>query len=265
MAIVTPQPDAAALVTGASSGIGAELARQLAARGHDLVLVARRRQLLEALADELRAGHGVRAEVIVCDVSELDERERLTARVAELGLAVNVLVLCAGFGMGGPFIAQDPARLRLMMRTNLESTVALAHAFTPAMAARGRGSVLIVSSMAGNQPMPNFAVYSATKSAVTSFAESLHEELRGNGVTVTALCPGSVSTDFAQLADMAHTERRVPRALIASAADTARAGLGALEQGRRVLVPGWGPRALTFTGGHVPRALWLRAGRKLMA
>jgi hypothetical protein len=133
------------------------------------------------------------------------------------------------------------------------------------MAARRRGSVLIVSSMAGNQPMPNFAVYSATKAAVTSFAESLHEELRAYGVTVTALCPGAVATDFAAVAEMTHTERRMPAAMVATVADTVTAGLSALDRNRRVVVPGWGTRALTFTGGHAPRALWLRACRKLMA
>ena len=265
MAIVSPRAQAAALITGASSGIGRELARQLAVRGHDLILVARRLKLLEELAGELRAEHGRHVEVVACDVSELELRGRLAERVRATGLEVDVLVLCAGFGMGGQLIDQDPDRLLLMMRTNVESTVALAREFAPAMAARGRGSVLIVSSMSGNQPMPNLAVYSATKAAVTTFAEALHEELRVHGVSVTALCPGSVATDFAQIADMSHAERRLPKALISTAADTAAAGLSALARNRRVAVPGWGPRALTFTGSHAPRALWLRACRKLMA
>lgn len=264
MAIVSPRAQAAALVTGASSGIGRELACQLAARGHDLILVARRLDLLEELAGKLRAEHGRHVEVIACDVSEPALRQRLADRVRATGLEVDVLVLSAGFGMGGQLIDQDPDRLRLMMRTNVESTVALAREFTPAMAARRRGSVLIISSMAGNQPMPNLAVYSATKAAVTSFGEALHEELRVHGVSVTALCPGSVATDFALIAGMSDTERRLPKALIATPADTATAGLSALDRNRRVSVPGWAPRALTFTGGHAPRALWLRACRKLM-
>ena len=265
MAIVRPRAQGAALITGASSGIGRELARQLAARGHDLILVARRLELLEDLGGELRAEHGRHVEVVPCDVSQPELRGRLVERVRATGLEVDVLVLCAGFGMGGRLVDQDPDRLQLMMRTNVESTVALARAFTPAMAERQRGSVLIVSSMAGNQPMPNLAVYSATKAAVTTFAEALHEELRVNGVSVTALCPGSVATDFAQIADMAHTERRLPKALVATAADTAAAGLSALDRNRRVAVPGWGPRALNFTGSHAPRTIWLRACRKLMA
>jgi hypothetical protein len=264
MAIVSPRAQAAALVIGASSGIGRELARQLALRGHDLILVARRLALLEELGDQLRAEHDRHVEVVACDVSERVPRERLAEQVRATGLEIDVLVTCAGFGMGGPLIEQDPDRLQLMMRTNIESTVALAREFTPAMAARRSGSVLIVSSMTGNQPMPNLAVYSATKAAVTSFAESLHEELRVHGVSVTALCPGSVATDFAQIAGMSQTEQRLPKAMVATAADTAAAGLRALDGNRRVAVPGWAPRALTFTGGHVPRALWLRACRKLM-
>jgi short-subunit dehydrogenase len=265
MTIVSSPAQGTALITGASSGIGCELARQLAARGHDLILVARRLELLEKLGGELRADHGRRVEVVACDVSEPAQREQRAERVRATGLEVDLLVLSAGFGMGGPLIDQDPDRLRLMMRTNFEATVALVREFTPAMAARRRGSVLLVSSMAGNQPMPNLAVYSATKAAVTSFAESLHEELRVHGVSVTALCPGSVATDWAQIADMSHAERRMPKAMIATASDTAAAGLSALDRNRRVSVPGWAPRALNFTGGHAPRALWLRACRKLMA
>jgi hypothetical protein len=265
MAIVTPHPGSAALVTGASSGIGREIARQLAARGHDLILAARREQLLEQLATEVRDGYGRRVEVVAVDVSEPEGRERLAATVRASGLEVEVLALSAGFGMGGPLTEHDPERTRLMIRTNFEATVALSREFTPPMAARGRGSVLIVSSMAGNQPMPNFGVYAATKAAVTSFAESLHEELRAHGVTVTALCPGAVSTDFASIAAMTHTERRLPAGFIATPRDTARAGLEALERGRRMVVPGALVRLLHFTGGHAPRALWLRACRRLMA
>ena len=265
MAIVSPQPGSVALITGASSGIGLAFARELGARGHDLILVARREQLLEQAAAEIRAKDGRRVEVIAADVSELDGRARLAAQVSASGLEVDVLVLSAGFGMGGPLIEQDPDRVRLMIRTNFESTVALAHEYTPPMAARRRGSVLIVSSMAGNQPMPNFGVYAATKAAVTSFAQALHEELRARGVTVTALCPGGVATDFASIAEMSHNERRMPRAFIATPEDTARAGLDALERGRRTVIPGWAVQMLVFTGEHAPRGLWLRFCRRLMA
>jgi short-subunit dehydrogenase len=259
--IPAPQPGSVALVTGASSGIGRELARQLSARGHELVIVARRRDRLDELAAELSG----RVEVVACDVSDPVQRDSLRGRVAALGLTVDVLVPCAGFGMGGEFIAQDKQRVQLMIRTNVESTVALCGMFGPEMAERGRGAILIVSSMAGNQPMTLFGVYSATKAAVTSFGETLHEELRPYGVTVTVLCPGSVSTEFASVAEMTAAERRVRGPFTATPAATARAGLEALDAGKRHVVPGAAVKVLHFTGGHAPRSLWLRACRKLMA
>ena len=255
--IPAPQPGSIALITGASSGIGRELARQLSARGHELVIVARRRDRLEELAAELPT----HAEVVVGDVSEPATREQLAA----MDLTVDVLVPCAGFGMGGEFIGQDQDRVRLMIRTNVESTVALCGIFAPAMAERRRGAILIVSSMAGNQPMTFFGVYSATKAAVTSFGETLHEEMRPYGVTVTVLCPGSVTTEFATVADMTAAEKRVRGPFTATPSATARAGLEALEAGKRHVVPGRAVQLLHFTGGHAPRGLWLRACRKLMA
>lgn len=265
MAIPGPRPGSAALITGASSGIGAELARQLSARGHDAILVARRRDRLEQLAAELAAKHGRRVEVIACDLSDAAARERLPGEIESLGLRVDVLVLCAGFGMGGPFLSQDPARIVEMARTNLEAPLALSRMLVPPMVARRSGAVLIVSSMAGNQPMPNFGAYAATKAAVTSFAEALHGELAGTSVTVTALCPGGVDTEFSQVAGMVHTEKRMPRALMMGAEECVRAGLEGLERGRRKVMPGLAVRLLAFVGAHAPRALWLRACRKLMA
>jgi short-subunit dehydrogenase len=265
MAIPAPQPGSVALVTGASSGIGREFARQLAARGHDLVIVARRRDRLEALADELQSAHDRRVEAIACDVSEPAGRETLRAGVEALGRTVDVLVPCAGFGMGGLFIDEDPERVQLMIRTNFEGAVTVTGMFAPGMAQRRRGAILIVSSIAGNQPMTYFGVYSATKAAITSFGETLHEELRPSGVSVTVLCPGAVATEFASVAEMTSAERRLPAALLATPEATARAGLDALGRGVRHVVPGRATQVLHFTGGHAPRAIWLRACRKLMA
>jgi hypothetical protein len=262
--IPPPQPGSVALVTGASSGIGRELARQLAARGHDLVIAARRADRLEALADELRAG-GRSVEAVACDVSEPDGREALRDGVAALGSTVDVLAPCAGFGMGGEFVDQDPERVRLMIRTNFEGVVSTCGMFAPGMAERRRGAILILSSIAGNQPMTLFGVYSATKAAITSFGETLHEELRPSGVSVTVLCPGAVATEFATVAAMTSAERRVRGPLTSAPDDIARAGLEALDHGRRHVVPGRVTRVLHFTGGHAPRAVWLRACRKLMA
>jgi hypothetical protein len=265
MAIPTPREGSAALITGASSGIGAELARQLCARGHDAILVARRRDRLEELAAQLRARHGRRVEVIACDVSDARARTQLLAETGDLGLGVDVLVLCAGFGMVGPFLAQPCERVTAMVRTNVEALMALTHAFAAPMAARRAGAVLIVSSMAGNQPMPHFGAYAATKAAVTSFAESLHCELRGSGVIVTALCPGGVRTEFSAVAGALDTEDRMPAAFMIGAEECAGAGLEGLEQGRRIVMPRRAVRMLAWFGAHAPRAVWLPLCRKLMA
>ncbi|MEA2347781.1 MAG: uncharacterized protein QOG62_1568 [Thermoleophilaceae bacterium] len=263
MAIPSPRDGGAALITGASSGIGAALARQLCERGHDAVLVARRLDRLESLAAELREQHGRRVEVIPCDLADADARAQLPGELANLSLEIDVLVLCAGFGMGGPFISQPADRVVSMVRTNVESTVALSAQLVPPMAARRSGAVLIVSSMAGNQPMPNFGAYAATKAAVTSFAESLHSEMKPSGVTVTALCPGGVRTEFSEVAGMTGAEDETPAAIMISAEDCARAGLEGLERGRRIVMPRLAVKALAWFGAHAPRAIWLPMCRRM--
>jgi short-subunit dehydrogenase len=264
MSIPVPRDGSAALITGASSGIGAELARQLCEHGHDTVLVARRRDRLEALAAELRSTRGRRVEVIACDVSDPDARERLTAEITRLGLDIDVLALCAGFGMTGPFLSQPAERIASMVSTNVAAVMALSRALVPPMAARRSGAVLIVSSFAGNQPMPNFAAYAATKAAITSFAESLHSELKRSGVTVTALCPGGVRTEFAQVAGATAAERRTPSALMIGPEECARSALKGLEQGRRIVMPRRAVRLFAWFGGHAPRAIWLPICSRLM-
>jgi short-subunit dehydrogenase len=263
MPIPAPRRGAAALITGASSGIGAELARGLVAIGHDAILVARRRERLESLAEELRGG-GRRIEVIAADVSEPDGRAGLLAEIRRLGLEVDVLVPCAGFGIGGAFIDADPDRIEQLIRTNVEGTFLLLRALAPAMVARHSGAILLVSSMAGNQPMPNFQAYAATKAAVTSLAESLHWELGRSGVTVTALCPGGVRTEFSEVAGMLGTERRTPTAFMADPAQVAEAGLQGLARGKRIVIPLRAVRAFTWFGGHAPRRVWLPLVGRMM-
>jgi short-subunit dehydrogenase len=265
MPIPIPRAGGAALITGASSGIGAELARQLCARGHNAVLVARRRERLERLAAELREQHSRRVDVVACDLADADARAQLPADVVTLGLDIDVLVLCAGFGLGGPFVSQPAERITAMVRTNVEAVMALSRLLITPMTARHFGAVLIVSSMAGNQPMPNFGAYAATKAAITSFAESLHCELKPSGVTVTALCPGGVTTEFSEVAGVTGTQRRTPAALMISPEECAKAGIDGLEQGRRIVMPRPAVRALAWFGAHAPRAIWLPMCRKLMA
>jgi uncharacterized protein len=264
MAIPQPRPGAAALITGASSGIGAEFARQLCARGHDAVLVARRKEKLDELAAELRERHGRRVEVLVCDVADADDRARIPAEVDGLGLEVDVLILSAGFGMGGPFIKQDPARIQQMTRTNLESTMAISRALLPAMVERRSGALLVVSSYAGGQPMPHFGAYAATKAGATSFAEMLSCELEPYSITVTALCPGGVWTEFAEVAGMEHNAEEVPKALMMKADECARQAIEGLDAGKRIVMPKAAVRAFSFFGKHAPRRIWLRLCQRMM-
>src|SRR4051812_35464799 len=201
MALPPPSPDSTCLVTGASSGIGVEIARELARRGLGVTLAARREDRLRELAAELEAS-GVRAEVVGCDVSDHDSRKRLAAELEARGLTVDVLVNNAGFSTSGPFVQSDPDKEEALVRTNIEAVVALCSLFVPAMSQRGRGAVLNVASTASFQPIPMQASYAASKAFVLSFTESLHAELRGSGVAVTALCPGPVKTEFTEVADL---------------------------------------------------------------
>ncbi len=269
MGIPTPAPTSTALVTGASAGIGSAIAQELAARGHNLVLVARRKDRLEALAKDLVARHGIRAEAMSCDLSKPAPRGRLPGRVAELGLDVEVLANNAGFATNGPFHQSEPARELEQVRVLVEAVVALSSAFIPAMVERGRGAVLNVSSTAGMQPLPYSAGYSAAKAYVLAFSEALHQELKRHGVTVTALAPGPVATDFWQISGWEVTggqtfERAVPGPAWISAEQAARAGVNGLAAGRRVVVPHTGVRNAIRAGQYVPHAVKLPIIERVM-
>jgi short-subunit dehydrogenase len=264
MGIPAPSSSSAALVTGASSGIGEALARGLAQRGHHVVLVARRRERLEKLAAELREKHGVRAEVLTCDLAEAADRARMLGELVALRLDVDVVVLNAGFGMVGPFVENSEDRIATMVRTNVESTMTLARALTPAMVARRRGAVLFVSSMAGNQPMPFFAPYAATKAAITSLGEALHCELKPHGVTVSVLAPASVATEFSDVAEAAEQAKRQPKFMTATAEQCADAGLAALDAGKRRVCPLPQARAFAWIAEHTPKAVWLPISRMML-
>jgi hypothetical protein len=264
MAIPTPRAGAVALITGASSGLGAEFARQLCARGHDLVVVARRRERLDALADELRERHGRRIEVLCADVADPAGRAQLLGDVERLGLEVDVFVPSAGFGMGGPFLEAPPERLELLVRTNVEAVVAMTRALAPPMAARRSGAIVIVSSLAGAAPMPNFGTYAATKAAMTSFAEMLHWELGRSGVTVTGLCPGGVWTEFANVAGMERAEAQTPKAFMIGAEECVREAIAALDRGDRVVMPKRSVRAFAWFGKHAPRRVWLPLAARML-
>ena len=256
--IPAPSEKAAALVTGASSGIGAAIAAELAARGHTVILVARREERLHELAGELEATHGTRAPVLPCDLSDADARKALPARIGELGLDVDVLVNNAGFGTAGPFVQQDPDLEVAQLRILCEAVVDLTGRLAPGMAARGRGAILTMASSSGFQPLPRTAGYGAAKAWALSFSEALHEEFRGSGVAVTAACPGPVKTEFFEVSGPHPVESFFPKLIHITAERCARDSLRALDRNRRVVVPGPAPlRPFFHSNRWVPHSVLL--------
>ncbi|MCU1497150.1 MAG: ydfG 2 [Acidimicrobiales bacterium] len=259
MTLPVPGPDRTALVTGASSGIGVELARLLAARGHGVTLVARREDRLRALADELAASAGVRTEVIAADLTDAGSREGVVRQLDERALEVDILVNNAGFSTMGPVQGSDPDREVAMVRTDVEAVVHLCSLVIPGMVDRGRGAVLNVASTAAFQPIPGQAGYAASKAFVLSYSRAIGQELRGTGVTVTTLCPGPVETGFAEAAGIGDDQagEALPKIMWVSAPDVARAAVDALDKGRPVVIPGGANRALAQLSHHTPRRLLL--------
>lgn len=242
-----------ALVTGASSGLGREYAEQLAARGHDLVLVARDTDRLRAAADELTRAHGTRVEVLRADLSDRDQLETVAQRLADPQQPVDLLVNNAGFGsrrgiLSAPVAAEEQA-LDVMVR----AVLVLSHAAALAMRERGHGAILNVSSVAAFAVMGH---YSALKSWVTVFSEALAHELAGTGVSVTAVCPGFTHTEFHQRAEM--NMSALPDAMWLEAPDVVRQSLDAVAAGRVVLVPGAQYRTLTAVMKVLPRGVTRR-------
>jgi short-subunit dehydrogenase len=250
-------------VTGASSGIGVEIARALARRGHNLTLVARRRERLEQLAAELRHSYGVRVEVVACDIARPLAREQLRDELRRLGLTVGILVNNAGYGTGGRFHTLALEREVGMVRLNSEAVVALCGMFVPEMVERGDGAVLNVASTIGFQPVVNEATYGATKAFSLSFTEALHGELKGTGVTVTALCPGPVKTEFMDDPGVQEGASSLPGPMWVDASVVAERGVRGLERGKRVVVPGLLNRIGTWAGRHSNRGLLLWTARRV--
>ena len=260
-----PAPAATALVTGASSGIGTEFARALAARGHGVTLVARRADRLERLAGELSERHDVRAEVVTVDLTVPGERDRLAAEIEGRGLTVEILVNNAGFGVYVPFADSDRERELEQVRLLVEAVVDLNARYVPGMAERGRGAVINLSSTSAFQPLPGNANYAASKAFVLLHGEALHEEVAARGVTVTTVCPGPVPTEFMETSEPAFV-KRVPKALWVEAARVAEDGLRAAEEGRRTVIPG-GPlvRAAFAPNRAAPTTITLPVTRALMS
>jgi uncharacterized protein len=252
-----------ALVTGASGGIGAALARELARHGHDLVLAARGVAAMEALAGELRQG-GAAATVIEADLAKPGAAASLADAIAGRGLAVDILVNNAGLGAAGRFDRCDPMRIGEILQVNIVALTELTRLLVPGMIARGHGRVMLVASVAGFQPGPHMAAYFASKAYVLSLGEALAYELRSTGVSVTVLCPGATATDFFTTAGnnnsiMArHLRRMMP------AEDVARLGYRGLAAGRGVVITGRMNWLVAQAGRFMPHRLTLPVTDLLM-
>ncbi len=254
VALPVPSSSTTCLVTGASSGIGADIARELARRGHGVTLVARREERLRELAGELSRAHGIRAETVAADVADRDGRSATIDAVSDRGLTVEVLVNNAGYGSGGRFQDLDMDAEQGMVRLNVEALHSLCAHFVPEMVERGRGAILNLASTAGFQPLPRQATYAATKAFVLSFTEALHADLHGSGVTATALCPGVTRTEFFEAGDVPELAK-APAFAVMDSPDVARAGVDGLDRGKRVVIPGAINRVSAFSGRMTPRSV----------
>ncbi len=257
MTTADSKPRGVAVVTGASEGIGAELARVFAAKGHDLALVARRADRLEILADEIVSkGAARRPLVVALDLGAPDAVEALAKALQAAGAQVEVLVNNAGFGLVGPAEQLDSAEQLAIIDVNVRALTALTLRFLPQIVA-SRGAILNVASIAAFMPGPNFAIYYASKAYVLSFSESLAHELRARGVKVSCLCPGPVETGFqARSGFELEGKMALARLALVSAAEVARQGYDGLMAGRRVIVPGAMNKIIVLVARFVPRG-WL--------
>ncbi len=263
MALPEPADASTALITGASAGIGEATARELAARGHGVTLVARREDRLRSLAVELSDRFDIRAEAIGADLGSATARADLVRRIDELGLQVEVLVNNAGFGGGADFAETDRELLMSMVELNCVALLDFQAVYLPRMVERGRGAVINIASTAAFQPLPGSATYAATKAFVLSLSEAVHEELKGTGVTLTAVCPGPVKTEFMDVAGLSGAEDQLPGMFWLSAESVAKAAVEAADDGKRAIVPGLLNRAGAITGQHAPRMLALPLAKRV--
>ena len=250
-----------AVVTGASSGIGEVFARKLAERGHDLVVVARRRARLEALAGQVRGEQGRRVEVVEADLATPAGRDAVWARTEALGEPVEALVNNAGFGLRGAFARLDRVRQLEMVQLNVTAVTDLAHRYVVPMIERRRGAIINVASIASFQPVPYLNVYAATKAYVLLFSEALGEEVRAEGVRVLALCPGPVATGFQEVSGTSITGVR-GRTTAVSPERCVDEALAGLDEGRSIVVPGLPTRLMPAAVGFFPRTMITRIAGK---
>jgi short-subunit dehydrogenase len=253
-----------ALVTGASSGIGTELARELARHGHDLVLTARGIPPMEALAEELRS-EGAAVTVIGADLAQPGAAAALAGEIEARGFAVDVLINNAGLGAAGRFDRIDPGRIGEILQVNIVALTELTRLLLPGMIARGHGRIMLVASVAGFQPGPRMAAYFASKAYVLSLGEALSYELRRTGITVTTVCPGATATRFFDVAGANHSVMATRLRRMMPADRVARLAYRALAAGRRVVITGTMNRLLAAGGRYAPRRVTLPVTDLLMS
>jgi short-subunit dehydrogenase len=245
--------DSWVLITGASSGFGEEFARQYAELGHSLVLVARRLDRLQTLAQALRQQYRVEVVVEQVDLANIDAVIQLHQRLRQRGIEIDTLINNAGHGLQGPFVDGKLDATLAMLQLDVVSLTAVTHVFAQEMRARRRGKILLIASMLAYQGVENFAVYAAAKAYVLRLGEALHRELKRDGITVTALCPGMSNTGFAAAAQQKITTAL--KLLMMQPAPVVRAGIRALQRRRISVVPGWSNKALVILTWATPR--WL--------
>lgn len=250
MGIPEPSAGGCVVVTGASSGIGEVLATELAARGHNLIITARREELLDGLAARLRDRYGVTVEVHVADLADHDQRRRLADELRER----DISILCANAGgaaAGARVETRDPASANAEVELNVLGVYDLVLAVLPGMRARRAGGILVSGSVAGNSPIPNFATYAASKAFVNTFAESLHVELKGSGVHVTVLAPGRVR----RASSSSKQASPIPGFLWTSPEYAALMSLEALARNKMRVIPGLHAKAISAATGYAPRRI----------
>lgn len=253
--------DGTVLLTGASSGIGREMARQLAPRARRLVLVARRRDRLEALAQELQKAHsGLEVLIRAVDLSDREAVRALCEEMVDFG--VDVLINNAGFGDHSPLVRADARKLEDMVMVDVLAVVMLTRALVPGMVERGRGGVLNVSSAMGLVSLPHFATYTGCKHFVTAFTDALAGELAGTGVHVTQVCPGPVLTEFNEVANVAEA-LDAPGMFAWTPESCARDALRGLDRNQPIVVPGLSMRAALAVGQRIPRWVYRRVGARI--
>ena len=253
MPVPVPSPHARAVVTGASQGIGEALATELAARGHHLIVTARRRDVLDALADRLSRRYGVTVEVRAVDLADPGQRGELADELA--GRDISILCANAGTATFGPVADLDPAAEKAQVQLNVLGVHDLVLAVLPGMLARRAGGILISGSAAGNSPIPNNATYAASKAFANTFSESLRGELLHSGVHVTLLAPGPVRAEAPDPDEASLVDKLIPDFLWISVEHTAQLSLDGLERNKMRVVPGVTSKAMSLASGYAPRAI----------